>query len=280
MKVIWILEDIFGYEEDGGSLQRMIDAIKEEGHDAKVISYELTAKKVDMDNFSNDDCIIFRGSLGETRQIQRTRPWVPGTIANFPHFHFAYWGAYWGKYLMNQEYAMMPYGEFLRRKDWVFENFGTEGRIFVRPDDGFKSFSGHVVDEDFINTAKDPLNVVPSKIMFISKVQTITEEYRFVVVKNQVVAVSKYMSNNELDLEEGAPEAAWELAREIAQEEWQPDLAYTLDIAKSDSYDDFRLLEVNSFSAADIYACDPKPVVKAISEVAIEEWRSIYGDED
>jgi len=40
----------------------------------------------------------------------------------------------------------MPLAEIHRRQEWIFQTFGRDGRIFVRPDDNAKSFGGGVVE--------------------------------------------------------------------------------------------------------------------------------------
>ena len=41
---------------------------------------------------------------------------------------------------------MLPYGELKRKKDYLFKLFGDNDFIFVRPDSGFKTFTGDVVN--------------------------------------------------------------------------------------------------------------------------------------
>ena len=41
---------------------------------------------------------------------------------------------YFGQYLLNNKYFLIPLGELLRRKTEIMEYFKSDGDLFVRPD--------------------------------------------------------------------------------------------------------------------------------------------------
>lgn len=56
------------------------------------------------------------------------------------------------------------------------------------------------------------------------------------------------------------------IAVQVARCEWQPAPIYTVDVAEVDGQ--LRVLELNPFSGADLYRCDPHAVVEAVARVA------------
>lgn len=59
----------------------------------------------------------------------------------------------------------------------------------------------------------------------------------------------------------------WAFASEIAKSLSGPEEVYVLDLCEADGK--VRLVELNPFSGADLYGCDPDAVVRAVSEVVV-----------
>jgi len=57
----------------------------------------------------------------------------------------------------------------------------------------------------------------------------------------------------------------------VAGQAFQPDRTWVFDVCRT-SENELRLLEIGSFSFADLYACDLAAVVRAISRLAFEDW--------
>lgn len=281
MKVKWLVEN---YESDS-SLTPLMDEIKKQGMDLEVVKYE-PWESGEFNQYPNEDCVVFYGTLNLGRQLQREKGWVPGVYCNFKNLCCKTYYSYWGKYLFNQDYIMLPMLEILRRREEIFKQFGIDGVIWIRPDSGAKTFTGQTVPLEFLdkefdlfgNYAAAPLDEI---IAVISSPKVIDIEWRFVVVDKKVVAGSQYKKDDKLDIS-----GTWNYdllrakvyAQEIADEEWQPDIAYTLDICKSNGK--YSMLEANSFSCSGLYESDPKPIVEAISRVALKEWKDYYETEE
>jgi len=224
--------------------------------------------------------VIFYGSLNLGRQMQREKAWVPGVYCNYENLCCMTYFSHWGEYLFNDDYIMLPMMEILRRREFVFDNYGIDDRVFIRPNSGAKTFTGQVIEREkmdrdfslFSDYAGKPMDKI---IAVISSPKVIEKEWRIVVVDKKVIAASLYKVNDKLTEEEGCPKEAWELAKKIAIEDWQPDIAYTLDICLLNGK--YYLLEANSWSCAGMYKCNVHDVVKAIREAAINEYSS-YND--
>lgn len=178
------------------------------------------------------------------------------------------------EWLLNADYFVLPFGELLRSKELVFKTFGDD--IFLRPMSGGKTFAGLPLNiRDFeaeLNSSMQLTSVMSDTYVMIAKANpNITGEYRFVVAKGEVLAGSQYRYNGKLDVRRDYPQEALEMAQRMAKHSFQPDLIYTCDVATlSDNQP--KIVELNSFSCAGLYACDLKNVMKGVSEVAIEEW--------
>jgi hypothetical protein len=169
--------------------------------------------------------------------------------------------------------------EIQRRREEIFERYGIDNCIFIRPNSGAKTFTGQIIkkeelDKDilaFSNYAAKPIDQILS-VVYSPK--CIESEYRFVIVDRKVVTGSQYIRNGKTYYSKKYSVESEELAFKIAQEEWQPDISYTLDICKSNG--EYYLLEVNSFSCSGLYKCDVEKIVKEISRVALKEWKEYY----
>ncbi len=274
MKVKWLIED---YEHDS-SLQPIMDEVEKQGMDLEVVKYEPWESGT-FDQYPSEDCVVFYGTLQLARQLQRQKSWVPGVYCNFKHLCCKHYFSYWGEYLFNNDYIMLPMMEILRRREEIFKQFGVDDMIFIRPDSGAKCFTGQTVplewlDKEFDlfgNYAGKPLDEI---LAVISSPKVIDKEWRCVVVDKKVIAYSQYKKDGKLDITaEWSDDMydAWHYAQQIADEDWQPDRIYTLDICKSNG--EYSLIEVNSFSCSGLYLCSPEAVVREVSKVALKEWK-------
>ncbi|MFN0055819.1 MAG: ATP-grasp domain-containing protein [Planctomycetales bacterium] len=96
----------------------------------------------------------------------------------------------------------------------------------------------------------------------VAPVCEIGREWRFVIVSRRVVAGSGYDPQTRRAVEEPAASGAWAFASEIAAKLPPPEEVYVMDICESSG--NLRLLELNPFSGADLYAASAPEVVAAI----------------
>jgi len=271
MEVKWLIEDF----EGDVKLDSLIAEIKKQGMECDVVNYT-PFESGEYNKFKDDDCVVFYGSLNLARQLQREKPWIPGSYCNFKNFKCVKYYSHWGKYLLNDDYIMLPLMEFSRKRDYYYEKKGIDNCIFMRPDSGAKTFQGAVYPKDELDFelktiegyAGLPLDEI---LVVISSPKIIKKEFRIVVVDGKPISSSQYKKDGKLDVKEECPVDAWLLAQEIANSEWSPDTAYTLDICKSDG--EYFLLEINSFSCSGLYGCAVEPIVKCISKIAASEWK-------
>lgn len=270
MKTKWLIED---YEGDG-SLDAFIAEVKSQGMEYDVIKY-FPFECGEYNNFHNDDCVIFYGSLNLAAQLQRQKPWIPGPICNFKNLHCLAYYSHWGHYLFNNDYIMLPLLELSRRRNEIYEQFGIDDCIFMRPDSGSKAFCGNIYPMDELDHELKLMDGYASRdlddiMVVVSSPKVITREWRIVVVPGYgPIAASQYKKDNILDEQEGAPVEVMDIAKELSMEIWQPDKIYVIDVCESNG--EFGFLEANSFSCSGLYKCDLSAVVSAASDVAANE---------
>lgn len=229
-------------------------------------------------------CVVLYGSFRFVRRVERQlkacgRPaLLPGAFARIENLSYSTFGAHLGDTLLNDDFVILPFGEFRRRR-----MRGWGGRCFLRPDAVTKSFAGMVVAEaDFeheMNSLEKLQHVMPKDLVVAASARDIRRETRFVIVDGEVVSGSTYGWNGNGDMGQPIDEASAVLARDVAARGWQPDRAYTCDVALVEEAGELkaRLIELNSFSCAGLYACDLDRVVTAVSAAARDEWEQCVG---
>lgn len=271
--VKWLIEKY----EDSNFINGLIDTVKANRFHYKVIDIFNFQYKISSSSFfHNDSCVVFYGGLLLAKILQREKQWVPGPICNFQNLECLTYFSYFGKYLLNQDYIMMPLNEFYRKKDDIYNKFSIDNKVFLRPNSGAKTFCGNIYDYDFLDSEINTIRLygklpIDRILSVISSPKKIDKEWRIVIVDRKVVAYSLYKKDGEIFEKRECDEGAIELSKAIANEKWQPDYAYTVDICLSNGY--YKLLEVNSFSCSGLYECDPNLIVESVSDCAIKEWK-------
>jgi hypothetical protein len=88
---------------------------------------------------------------------------------------------------------MMPILEIQRNKDYIFNNFGIDNNIFIRPDSGCKPITGQIINK---YSLEKELNIFEQKagndldkiIVVISTPKNINREWRFVIADKKVIS--------------------------------------------------------------------------------------------
>ncbi len=170
--------------------------------------------------------------------------------------------------LFNDAYSLIPASEILRNKWLYFDKYSKEAVIFIRPDDGDKSFKGGLFDLQYFD--KDFAKIMESYpkngLVVISTPKNIKGGFRFVCIEDRIVASSTYIYGGQITQIPSVPPEALKKCEEVLAVGFYPDLVFTVDICQ-DGDGNFWLLELNSFSSAGLYACDKNKIVKEVSEL-------------
>ncbi len=95
-----------------------------------------------------DARVVYFGGPALMEHIQRTRRWRPGGWCTFANFHCEVYYCYFGQYLLNEDYVLLPACEAVRQSQRIFARLAVKGEVFFRPAAGRKHFNGQKVDDD------------------------------------------------------------------------------------------------------------------------------------
>lgn len=262
--VTWVIErHIFEEKEE----LALIEEVKKQGGEVKLID------PLSKDNFDyetsywlEDRPVVFRGSLNIAEKAKH-QAWYPGVICHPKNFNCSTYYTYWGKWMLNKEYNLMPIAELRRIAESSFIN----QTYFIKPDFGMKPFTGKVFNLFDLSLLK---HIEPETLVLIAPVKLITKEWRFVVCNNKVIYGCQYSKNKKCvnNPDNYANALTW-LSNKLNNIKWQPDSIYTIDVCESE--EEFEILELNSFSCSALYSCDLSKVVEAANKIAIKEWNNI-----
>ena len=125
---------------------------------------------------------------------------------------------HFGKYLLNQRYAILPGVEAIRQQDWLFEVFGRDDAVFARPTGCHKLFTGRLISKDGFTAGLAPTRYDPATLVVIAAPRSIEREWRVVVVGDRVVAGSQYADSGRKAVQPGCPEAVQKYVEALLKE--------------------------------------------------------------
>ncbi len=269
METKWLIE-----EDVLESTTLLIDALKLQGITHKVVPSNIRQDNAFLACFEPRDCVVFVGSLPFGKQILKNSKWCPGVYYNIDAFNCTHYYPPLGKYLLNENYIMLPYGELIRRKEYLYDAFGEDRTLFIRPNRGDKLFTGKQVFKEDFEEDVDQFGfrqLTPQELIVVANPQNIQYEWRFIAVEGRIITGSQYKAGDRFAPEEGYPEAKL-LAEEIAKI-YQPDPVYVVDICQNKS-GEFKVMEVGCFSCAGFYKSDCNIIVDEVSKLAWKEYMS------
>ncbi len=234
----WLIDaDLFeGYRD------QLVEAIHDQGHDAKLIRAPSPPFRWDdvgcsyRETFPENSCVISHGDIELVTRIRHERRWTPGAFCAVENFTFASYACHYGRHLLNRDYVMLPFGELDRCRDFLFDRLGRDGRIFVRPDSPLKLFTGQVAtretfvaDLEFMSFYEFPAN----SLVVVSSPKSIRKEWRFVVADGKIVAGCQYKNGDVFDCQPDYDDDALKFAASIAAIDYEPDPVWVMDICKT-----------------------------------------------
>ena len=229
-------------------------------------SDRLVLTDLDLDNVplpKLDGTIIVHGSLQLAKKVKSETQWNPGVICNLPNFLWLTYAHHFKEKLLNPNWDVTDTQSLI--------DIASQDKLepcFVRPNDGGKAFHGTPICGSrvlFLAIAKSfQRDAKGSVTAIVSPLQTILSEYRMVVINRKVVTGCRYILDDCLDMSPEYPKEAADLAQWVADQDFQPDSAYVVDVAQTPT--GYKVIELNAFSTADWYACDVGKIITAIHE--------------
>lgn len=263
----WLVEaGVYGAEIDP-----LLAEVRGQGMAAAVVPFQTLLKEkdivIDGRPLPDGSSVIAYGTFPFARQIQLHRRWAPGAWCDPVNLDCSCYFAWFGRYLLNQRYAILPGIEAIRLRDWLFEVFGKDDEVFARPAGCHKVFTGRCIYRDDFASALGPATFDPATLVVIAAPREIGREWRLLVAGDQVIASSQYAEEGSKCVETGCPDEVRAFAEAmLAEVRWRPDPIFMLDVCESGRK--LWLVELNGFSCSWLYASDLKAVVAAASELA------------
>ncbi len=220
--------------------------------------------------FPSESNVIFHGSIGMAEELRKHSIWNNTTFCNWENLDCAKYYCHFSSVLLNADYAMLPFGELSRRRDWVFDSFGVDDTVFIRPNSCRKSFTGQVAKRATFDGDLEMMgfyDVCVDALVLISQPKLVTTEWRLVVVDRKVVTGCLYKAHSALAPSRALPDDVvdW-FNSNVLSIDWEPDRAWTADVCQTD---DSRLwlLEIGSVSCSDLYASNKGDFIEAVSQL-------------
>ena len=279
-KVHWLVENE-PFEDD---IYPMLQEIERQGHDLRLIKYNILEREIYRNFYAEDACVFFYGSINLSLQLQKETPWVPGPIVNMTNYKTSVQVANWNKYLLNKDGIFLPYGELKRRihsKEIKKLPIDEYGRLFIRPDTGNKLFTGQVI---LVEDSKNDFLYLDSRcrnedMIYISSALKMGTEYRLIVADDKIIAGCQYRKDGNLEttIDSHVPQHVLNKAKFILEDsQWRPDRAFVMDVHEDRLSGDVDIIELNAISCSGLYASNCEPIVRELSRIALEEWKDIF----
>jgi hypothetical protein len=272
-KVNWAVDgNILDSRSTVGDLAQ---AIRDAGHNLNLAKYIPFASSDEQDYGPkewDDEPTILYGSHGYLRKCKR--PFNPGAYGlNNNMMCNVYYSYIPEEWMLNGQFIMLPF-EHIKRNFEAILNLFDDDKVFVRPNSGFKTFTGMVLTyENYrheLSASQQLTSVIPETICMVAEAKPLKAEFRFLVVDGDVVDGSEYRWDNVLDIRHDYDADCFKLAQRMSAHSWQPDSIYTCDVALTEQGP--KIIELNSFACAGLYALDKNIVVNRVSEFAYKEF--------
>src|SRR4051812_48587437 len=192
MRPSWLIEaGVYGAEADP-----LVAGVGRQGMIVEVVPHRALLKEKDIvaggRPLADGDCVITYGTFPFARQVQLHRRWVPGAWCDPTNLECTTYFVRFGKFLLNQNYAILPAVQAICQRDWIYEEFGPDDEVFARPAGCDKVFTGRCVYRDDFASALSPATFDPDAQVVVAAPREIGREWRLVVAGDRVVAGSQY----------------------------------------------------------------------------------------
>jgi hypothetical protein len=270
-KITWVAEKEVWLDDEE---KKLFEALAKTGSD--VIPFTLGKTLLNEEVRKIQGPVIGRGSI---QFIKRSTSGLPWAWVSWPEFRCSYYYVHFSDVLLQEEFLFMPWG-LLQSRKFLFDTYGEDGSLFIRPDSNDKVFSGRVVRkekfDDWYKMENDCYS--PSKELqcVVSKPRKIHQEIRFIghIGSSTILGSSSYNegTKKELSIPKEAKDFCHLIMNRLCS---KPDiLGYTpivvIDVAMTDQGP--RLCEFGCVNCCSWYGCDPEPIVRSMEQEAKEDY--------
>ena len=270
MKPSWIVEDF----DDKAIF--LVNEIKSQGYVCECLKY-VPFQSGSYNQFKDEECVIIYGSLNLGIQLLKEKGWTPGVYWEQKNYLCHNYYPHFGKFLINYDFYMLPYKTLLDNKEKVFSDvLDYGGVIFVRPDNGHKTFTGQIITAKTWDRDINQLSlygIEDNELVLISSPKNLDKEYRIIIRNSDPITGSLYKVNGRHKESPEVPQEVYAFVRKVLSEvAWRPDSMWVMDVCLSNNQ--LYILEIGCFSCSGLYACDLPTIVKEVSEQAMIDWKN------
>lgn len=146
-------------------------------------------------------------------------------------------------------------------------NLSFKENMFLKPSKDLKAFTAGILEAgqtigDFILNQSYQMTYLTEQAV-IAPCKTITSEYRFFVVDQQVITGSRYRLGNQTNVSDIVPSNLLEAAKEYAKL-YQPHAIFTMDLAETP--EGIFIVEYNCWNASGLYRTDVMKIFNTVHE--------------
>ena len=261
LDIRWIIEsNVLSYTDSLIEYLRAKDIYYKETSYQEVLSYNYKDKFGGL--VDSEVATVFVGSLRLAKEINQY-PLDPGVICNLKNFDCLTYYPSWNDYLLNKDWTItLPL--ILKRH---CREGDTTKKFFFRPSEGDKVFDGGL----YTKSELVKLGLEDNKVIIQASKKEIVDEYRFLVVDRKIIDHTRYLSSPKSS---GVYRSIKLLLENALYNPriFIPDRAFTVDIGYS-YRGGIGVIEINSFSCANLYEMNMDKVVPAINELAKDMYR-------
>lgn len=259
--VNWVVQEE-PFEENFSKLK---EEVIRQGYDFYQVHYNTKYEIQDVPDLP--ETTIFYGSLEFAQKLRKQTNWI-GVFCDLPKFKCSTYYPELSEFLLNVPYSMFPLGDYYKLRPFLFKYLGFNSDLFLRPDSGFKLFTGNVIGEqESLNHFLGGKSFQKTDLALAAKPAKIWREWRLVVCDKRVIAASQYQKQGLFETNPEVPVDVYRFGDMVAKR-WQPEQVYVMDVAEQE-WGFLRLLELNSFSCSGLYECDMENVVREISKLVL-----------
>jgi len=212
-------------------------------------------------------------SIEMCERILRLHPFLArGVVADFEFCRFSTsMSAVPRRYRLNEKFLMAPFGDLPHLKEDLRSAFGD--RIFIRPDDGRKSFTGFTLSLEHLDFEHSSLRQIQKvrdeELCVVSATQEFRRsEFRCWIIDGQVASAAPYSHYG--STRANMPAAVVDLAEEIGLNVQTKECAFVADFAVLPDGSP-RLVEFNALSTSGIYlGADIARIVASMDPILFE----------
>jgi len=206
------------------------------------------------------------GSL-KMASLSQKYGWYPGSQMNDNHDYMVY-KDYYKENLLNYDSRIIKFGDI---------DFFSEEPFFARPTKDTKVFSGQTFDmytwresvKNALHNANEarkqgfPAILDENTEVQICSIKKIKQEFRFWIVKGEIITASQYKLGNRVVLNDVIDDAVYDFCKEMIKI-FELNEAFVMDIALTK--DGYKIIECGCINCSGFYAANMQKILMALEE--------------